>query len=191
MAQSNQPCRMATRRGVGRQQPDQHHRRACEREERQLHGRIFPPRGTPDRDQEVLGHNRDFVEDEEQKQVEAEKDSVNTAYEREEECKELMGAQFDVPTEQDAGHRGQPGQQHQHAANAVGSEQEVNPHRRDPGHIDNHHAALPHAGHKPRHGQRQPGHSHRKRQPAGQSRSPFRQQRQQQRSGKREIDRPR
>ena len=142
--QRNQSRRVAARRRVGRKQPDQHHRRAYERIERQLHRRVLAPRRTPDGDQEVLRHDRDFVKHEQQKQIEAEKNSVDAADQRQEEREELIGAQFDVPAEQHARDRGQPRQQHQHAADAVRRQQEVNPHRRHPWHIDNrHHGTVP------------------------------------------------
>ena len=161
---------MAARRRVGRQQADEHHRRAGEGIERQLHRRVLAPRGAPDGDQEVLGHDGDFVEDKEQKQIEAEKDSVDSADQRQKKGEKLVGAQLDIPTEENSGDRGQAGEQHQHAADAVGGQQEVNPHRRHPGQIDKRHASLPHAGDKSLHSQRQPGHGHGQRQPARQSR---------------------
>ncbi len=103
----------------------------------------------------------------------------------------LVGAQLDVPAEQNAGNRGQAGEQNQHAADAVGGQQEVNAHRRHPGHIDNHRASLAHAGDKARNSEREPGHGDAERQPARQGGLALGQQRQHQRSGKREIDRPR
>ncbi len=138
MRQLNQSRGVAARRRISRQQADEHHRRAHERIERQLHRRVLPPRRAPDGDQEVLGDDGDFVEDKKQEEVEAEKDAVNAADQRQEEREKLVGAQLDVPTEQHAGHCGEAGQQHQHAADAVGGQQEVNPHRRHPGQIDQH-----------------------------------------------------
>ena len=152
---------MAACRRVGREQADQHHGRADEGVERQLHGPVLAARGTPDGDEEVFGNDGDFVEDEEQKEIEAEKDAVDAADEREIKREELVGAQLDVPTEENAGDGGEAGEQHEHAADAVGGEQVVNAHRRHPGQVDDDHAAAwPMPATKPCTRQRQPGHSH-------------------------------
>ncbi len=126
MSQINEACRMTASRGVSRQQANQHHRRADKGVERQLHRRVLPPRGTPDGDNEVLRHNGDFVKDKEQKEIEAEKNPVDSADQRQKKGEKLIGAQLDIPTEQDASHGSQAGQQHQHAADAVGGQQKVN-----------------------------------------------------------------
>ena len=198
MSQCNEAGRVAPRRRISRQHPDQHHRRAHKRVERQLHRRVLPPRRSPDCDQEVLGHDRNLVEHKEQKHVEAEKDPVHPTDQRQEEREKLIRAQLDVPAEQDSSHCREPRQQHQHAADSIGCQQVVNPHRRHPGQIDNRHAGgmiWPHPGHKPLQRQRQASHGHRQRQPTRQrlvavaTRPPFGQQRQHQRPGKREIDR--
>src|SRR5664280_913177 len=92
--------------GVGGEQADEHHGRADEGVESELHGSVLAARGTPDGDEEVLGDDGDFVEDEEQEEIEAEEDAVNAADESEIEGEELVGAMFDVPTEENAGYRG-------------------------------------------------------------------------------------
>ncbi len=78
VGQLNQSRRVAARCGVGRQQADEHHRRAREGIDDQLHGRVLAPRGAPDGDQEVLGHDGDFVKHKKQKKIEAEKNSVDS-----------------------------------------------------------------------------------------------------------------
>ena len=127
---------MAAGRGVGGEQADEHHGRADEGIERELHGAVFAARGSPDGDEEILGNDGDFVKDEEQKEIAAQKDAVDAADEREIKSEELVGAQIDVPTEENAGDGGDAGEQNEHAADAVGGEQKVNAHGWHPGHVD-------------------------------------------------------
>ena len=144
--------------GVGREQADEHHGRADEGVERQLHGAVFAARGAPDGDEEVLGNDGDFVEDKEQEEIAAQKDAVDAADEREIEREELVGAQIDVPTEENAGDGGDAGEQNEHAADAVGGEQVVNAHGGHPERIDEDLAALAHACGKSRDGNGEAGH---------------------------------
>ncbi len=179
---------MAARRRVGREQADEHHCRAGEGVDGQLHGGVFAARRAPDGDEEVLGYDGDFVKDEKQEEIEAEKDSVDSADQCEEEGEELVGAQLDIPTEEDTGDRGQAGEQNEYAADAVGCEQEVNAHRRNPGQVDEGYSSLPHAADETRDGNSQPGHGYGQRQPARERGTTLGQQRFGERSGKREID---
>ena len=66
---------------------------------------------SPDRDEEILWDDGDFVEDEEQQQIEAEKDAVDAADQGQVEGEELSGAVLDVPGEKNAGGGCDPGQQ--------------------------------------------------------------------------------
>jgi len=78
--------------GIGGEQADQHHGRAREGIQRKLHRAVFAAGRAPDGDEEVLGHDGDFVEDEEQEEIYGEEDSVDAADQREEEGEELVGA---------------------------------------------------------------------------------------------------
>ena len=140
---------MASRRRIRCQQSDQHHRRSDKRVQRQLHRRILAPRRSPDRDQEVLRHDRNLIKHKQQEQIEAEKHSIHAANQRQKESEELIRPQFDVPAEQHAGHRSQSRQQHQHAADPVSRQREANAHRCHPRHIDQRHATLPRALREP------------------------------------------
>ena len=181
---------MASRRRIRRQQSDQHHRRSDKRVQRQLHRRILAPRRSPDRDQEILRHDRNLVKHKQQEQIEAEKHAVHAADQRQKEREELIRPQFDVPAEQHACHRGQSRQQHQHAADAVRRQRVANAHRRHPRHIDQRHASLPSAAAEPGNRNRKSRHRHRKRKPSRQRCLTLRQQRQHQRTGKRDVNRP-
>ena len=84
-------------------------RAADEGIERELHCGVFAHAcgcrvgRTPDRDEEILWDDGDFVEDEKQQQIEAEEDAVDAADQREIEREKFPGAVLDVPGEKDAG----------------------------------------------------------------------------------------
>ena len=181
---------MATRSRIRRQQSDQHHRRSHKRIQRQLHRRILAPRRSPDRDQKVLRHNRDLVKHKQQEQIEAQKHAIHAADQRQEECEELVCPHFDIPTEQHARHRRQPRQQHQHPADSIRGQRVADAHRCHPWHIDQHHASLSRTRRKPGNRNHKSRHRHRKRDPPRQRCIPFGQQRQHQRTGKRDVNRP-
>src|ERR1700729_3986211 len=82
---------------VRRDQSDQHHCTAYKRVEREFHGGILAPRGTPDCNQKILRNNGYLVKDEEEQQIEAEKDTIYAADQRQIERKKLFGSMLDVP----------------------------------------------------------------------------------------------
>src|ERR1035437_1857856 len=164
---------MAARGGVCRQQADEDHGRAYEGAEG---------------DEEVLGDDGDFVKDEEEEEIVAEEDAVDAADEGEEEGEEFVGAQIDVPTEEDSGHCGKTGEEDEDAAYSIRRKQEVDAHGGNPGQVDDYGSSLVPAGDESLHAKREPANGKGQRQPAGQGWPAFGQQRQHQRSGKREID---
>ena len=93
------------------------------------------------------------------------------------EGKELVGAEFDVPTEENAGDGGEAGEQDEDAADAVGGEQKVDAHGGDPGCVNEDCAALAYAGDEAGDGEREAGNSDEKREPAGEHGFAFGQQR--------------
>ncbi len=128
-------------------------------------------------DEEVLGNDGELVKNEEQEKVEAEEDAVDAADEGEIKGEELIGAEIDVPTEENARDRGDAGEQNEHAADAVGGEQVVNAHGGHPKSVDDHPAALAHAGGVARNGDGEAGHGHDERKPTRQAGFAFGQQR--------------
>ena len=174
-----------TRGHISGEQSDEHHGRADEGVERQLHGAVLAARGAPDGDEEILGNDGDFVKDEEQEKVAAQKHAVDAADEREIKSEELIGAQVDVPTKENARDRGDAGEQDQHAADAVSREQEVDAHRRHPEHVDKHLSPLPKSRRVARNGETQSSHGHGEREPPRKDGFVLGQQRRNERAGER------
>src|SRR5213595_3501406 len=75
---------------INRDNADQRERAAEERIERQLHRAVFLVRRTPDRDEEILRHNDQLVEDKEEKQIGAQKNAVGTTHNEKEPEEELV-----------------------------------------------------------------------------------------------------
>ena len=104
-------CAGLAGRDVNGDDADEDQRAAEEGIERQLHRAVFLVRGTPDRDEEIFRHDDQLVEDEEQKEIGAEKDAVGSAHDEEEPEEELVRPLLDVPGEKDRADRGQSGDQ--------------------------------------------------------------------------------
>src|SRR3954467_9187790 len=115
----------------------QHHRAADEGVERQFHGPIFAIGGSPDGYQKILRDNREFIKDEEQKEIETEENAVNAADQGEIKSEKLFQAVLDVPGEQDTSHGSQSGQEHEHGADPVGGEMILNAQLGHPGDFHN------------------------------------------------------
>ena len=114
------------------EQADQDQRAAGERVQGQLHRAVLAVGRAPVRDQEILRHDGDFIENKEQEGVGAEKHPVHAADQRQVERKELAGPFLDIPGKQHAGRRRQAGQHHERQADAIGGEMVVDAHRGDP-----------------------------------------------------------
>ena len=142
-ASSTKSRRVAARSRIRREQADQHHRAADERVERQLHRAVFAPRRTPDRDEEILRDDRDFVEHKQQEQIEAEEHAIHAADEREVERKELLRRDARCSRRTEPRRPPPARQQHQHEADAVRRQSEVNAQRWHPRQIHQRHASLP------------------------------------------------
>src|SRR5437763_7075836 len=121
-----------TRDDESRDEADQDHRTADKRIERQFHRAILPPSGAPNRDEEILWNNREFVEGEEQKKIEAQEYAINSADQSEIKCEEFLGASLDVPGKKNSRDGGQAGQQNQSQADSIGGEVIFDPERRNP-----------------------------------------------------------
>ena len=104
---------VAAGRDPGGHHPGQHQRAAGKRIQRQLHRRVFALRAgvfaggvvrhrSPDRDQEIFRDNCNFVKDEQQKQIEAEKYPVDAADQHQVKRKKLLRAVLDVPRKQNS-----------------------------------------------------------------------------------------
>ena len=75
---------------IGGDDSDENKRTAEEGVEGQLHRAVFLVGRSPDRDQEVLGHDHQLVKDKEQEQIGAQKNAEGTAYDKQEPEKELV-----------------------------------------------------------------------------------------------------
>ena len=102
LSELHQIHRLRSGHHVGRDQSDQHHRAADKRIERELHRGILTTCGAPDRNQKILGDDRDLVEDEQQQQIEAQKYAVHAADQRQIESEKFLGPILDVPGKQNA-----------------------------------------------------------------------------------------
>jgi hypothetical protein len=127
---------VAAGRRVGPEHARQHQRAAGEGIEHELHRAVLAVGRTPLRDEEILRHDRDLVEDEEHERVGAQEHAAHAADQREVEREELAGALRDVPGEQDAGRRREPGEHEQRQADAVGREVVADAELGNPGGVD-------------------------------------------------------
>src|SRR5207249_2382671 len=93
---------------------------------------IFLSRRTPDRDEEVFRDNRKFVEDEEQKQIEAEEYAIDPTDEREIKREKLFRALLDVPGKKNSRHSGDAREQHERQTDPIRREMIMNAERRNP-----------------------------------------------------------
>src|SRR5207253_4654861 len=105
------------------------------RKRRELHRAVFLARRTPDGDEEVFRDNRQFVKNEEQKQIETEENAIDPADEREVKGEELFRALLDVPGEENARHSGDAREQHKRQTDPVRREMIMDTERRNPGHV--------------------------------------------------------
>ena len=124
--------RMRSRGGVGGDQREQDERAAGHGIHRQLHRAVFAVCGPPRRDEEVFRDDDDLVEHEEQEEVEALEDPVNTADDDQVKCEERPRTVRDIPRKQHAGHRDDSGEQEQDHADAVCPGRKRNPELRHP-----------------------------------------------------------
>jgi hypothetical protein len=131
-----------------RHHPGQHQRAPRKRVQRQLHRRVFALRPrvlargivrhrSPNRDQEILRNNRNFVEHKQQKQIEAEKHSVHAADQHQIKRKKLLRAPLDIPRKQNSRRRRDPRQQHQRQADPVRRQVIRKPELRNPSVVRN------------------------------------------------------
>ena len=86
-----------TGRDVGREDADENERAAEEGIERELHRAVFLVRRSPDRDEEIFRDDDELVENEEQKQIGAEKDAVGSGDDEQQPEEELVRPLLDVP----------------------------------------------------------------------------------------------
>src|SRR5262249_24744539 len=86
-----------SRDDVSGDNPHQYHGAPDKGVKGELHRAIFATPRTPNRDDKILRNDRNFIKDEQQEQVEAEKDPVDTANQGKIEGEELIRALFDVP----------------------------------------------------------------------------------------------
>ncbi len=101
---------------------DKHHGAAGEGVEGELHRAILAPRRSPDGNQKILGDDRDLIEDEQQKEIEAQKNAIHRPDEHQVKLEKLRRAPLDIPGEQNTGDGGDSGQQQKHQADAVDRE---------------------------------------------------------------------
>src|SRR4051812_33724084 len=81
---------MRARNDIRRDQADKNHRAANEGINRQLHRAVFLVGRAPDRDEKIFWDDRQFVEYEQQEQIEAEENSVDSADQREIKCEVFL-----------------------------------------------------------------------------------------------------
>ena len=117
---------------VGCDQPDQHHCAAHQRIERQFHRPVLAPRRSPNRNEEILRDDGQFVKDEEEKKIKAQKDSINAADQRQIKREKLPGAALDVPREQHPRDRRNACEQHQRDAHPVSRQMKMDVQVRNP-----------------------------------------------------------
>ena len=86
---------------IGGNDPDENKRTAEEGVKGQLHCAVLLVSRSPDRDQEVLGHNDQFVKDKEQEQVGAQKNAEGATYDEQEPEKELVRSFIHIPGKKD------------------------------------------------------------------------------------------
>ena len=92
---------------IGGDDGEEDKRAAQERIERQLHRAVFLVGRSPDRDEEILRHDHQLVEDEEQKQIGAEENAIRPADHEQQPEKELVRPVLDIPGEEHGAYRGQ------------------------------------------------------------------------------------
>jgi hypothetical protein len=131
--QRDQIERLRAGHHISGHQPDQHQGAAAKRVQGQFHRAIFLAGRAPDRDQEVLRHNGDFIKHEQQEHVETQKHAVNTADQRQIKREKLLHPVLEVPGKQYPGHRRQSRQHHQRQADAVRGQIKLQPQRGHPG----------------------------------------------------------
>ncbi len=129
----------------------QHQHRAGHGEQEKLHRRVDAALVAPDADQEVHGHQRDFPEHVEQKQVLRQEHAHQPEFEQQQKRVELLHAVLDgAPGDQHADGRQERRKQHQPQAHAVGRHVVVDVGRGDPRHVQGEllagHAAVEYHG---------------------------------------------
>ena len=107
------------RREVHGQNTDQRDDRADKQVQRQLHRRIFFARRTPDGNHDIHREDRQFVEEDQQEQVQRDEDAVDAGHQQHKERHEFADAILDVPRNDHAHHADDARQQHHHQADAV------------------------------------------------------------------------
>src|ERR1043165_4004686 len=89
--------RFSARDHKRRDHANQNHRASHKRIQRKLHRAVFLARRTPDRDQEIFWNDRQFIKNEDQKQIEAEEHAVHTADQREIKREKFFRTILDIP----------------------------------------------------------------------------------------------
>ena len=112
--------------------PRQYQGTAREGVKHQLHRRVLAASRAPNGNQEILGNDRNFVENKKLKQVKAEEDAIDRADQHQVEREEFLDPQFDVPGKKNAGDGGNSSQQNQNQADAVSRQVIFDAQRRDP-----------------------------------------------------------
>src|SRR5262249_42280600 len=125
-----------TGRRISDKNPCENEHSTEERVERQLHGAVLLVGRPKDGDEKIFGHDDEFVEREEQKQIGAEENAVATSDNEQQPEEKFALTLIHIPRKQHSAYSGDSRDKDHRETNAINSEMVVHRQRRDPRHAD-------------------------------------------------------